>query len=73
MSNVIYGKRRQEDGTYVEDMRFPARKFIDAKGDIVTKACFACKKAFTCMATYLEECEWETRDDVACCPGVKEE
>ena len=73
MSNVIYGKRKREDGTTIEDIRFRAKRFIDNAGNVVIKACFACKKCLTCEAANLEECKWETADNVACHPNIVEE
>ncbi len=71
MNNITYGKtQNKETGEWIEDQRFIARKFGD-----VTKACFCCKKAFTCEAVNLEDCNFDTRDDVviADCPEIKEE
>lgn len=67
MSNIIYGKtKNKETGEWVEDLRFIARKFGD-----VTKACFACTKAFTCDAEKIEDCHWETPDNVVCLPDIE--
>lgn len=67
--NIVYGKTQdKETGEWVEDLRFIARKFGD-----VTKACFACTKALTCEAVNIEDCKWETPDNVVCFPCVEEE
>lgn len=60
---IIYGKIRQKDGTYVEDKTMISRKFGKT-----LKACFTCKKDFTCTAKTLKECKHETKDNVVCIP-----
>lgn len=58
--NIVYAKTKDElTGEWIEDQRFIARKF-----GAITKACFCCKKAFTCEAVNVEDCKFETRDDV---------
>lgn len=64
---------KKEECPKWEDMRITSRKFVDAGGNVVTKACFACKNALDCNAMDLEECKWKMKDDVVCCPGLKEE
>lgn len=60
MNNITYGKTQdKKTGEWIEDQRFIARKF-----GAVTKACFCCKKAFTCEAVNVEDCKFETRDNV---------
>jgi uncharacterized protein YihD (DUF1040 family) len=64
-SNIIYGKVKQEDGSYVEDKNMIARKFGN-----ITKACFTCKKEDTCTATKLEDCKPEKKENVVCFPHL---
>lgn len=63
-TNIVYGKVKRPDGTWEEDRSCISRKFKDEDGEEHLKACFACKKAFSCTITKLDDCVFEQKDEV---------
>ena len=61
---IVYGKRKLEDGSYVEDKNLIARKFGDS-----VQACFICKKATTCTARTIKDCKPDKHDNIVCASG----
>ncbi len=57
--NIVYGKRKVGN-EWIEDKEMIARKFGDT-----LKACFTCKKEFSCKAIKIEDCEFEQKENVA--------
>lgn len=58
---IVYGKRKLDDGSYVEDKNMIARKFGDT-----LQACFICKKAKTCEAKTIKDCKPDKLENVVC-------
>ena len=61
---IVYGKRKLDDGSYVEDKNMIARKFGDT-----LQACFICKKAETCNAKNIKECKPDKHENIVCFSG----
>lgn len=61
---IVYGKRKLEDGSYVEDKNLISRKFGER-----LQACFICKKAKTCTAKNIKECKPDKHENIVCFSG----
>lgn len=61
---IVYGKRKLDDGSYIEDKELISRKFGDK-----LQACFICKKAKTCTAKNITECKPDKHEHIVCMSG----